>query len=227
MENLKKETFKFFTFFAVMFVAILLISNVAAQKLIPVGPFIFTAGILIFPVSYILGDVLSEVYGFANTRKIIWMGFAMSAFMAIFFWVVIVLPSAPGWMNQGALETTLMQVPRVVFASLIAYLFGEFSNSYVISKMKLQNKGNKMWMRFIASTIVGQFFDTIIFAVIAFYGVIPTSILITAIWSGYLFKVVYEIIVSPLTVIIVNYIKKAEGVDVFDNNISYNPLSIE
>ncbi|MCE2963347.1 MAG: queuosine precursor transporter [Chitinophagales bacterium] len=226
MESLKKESFKFFTFFAVLFVAVLLISNVAAQKLIPVGPFIFTAGILVFPISYIFGDVLTEVYGYKNTRKIIWLGFLSSTFMAIFFWIIIKLPAAPGWNNQAAFETTLMQVPRVVFASLVAYLFGEFSNSYVISKLKIANQGNNMWLRFIASTLVGQFFDTIIFAVIAFGGIIPNDILITAIWSGYLFKVVYETIVSPLTVIIVNYIKKKEGVDVYDNNVNYNPLSL-
>ncbi|MFN9320247.1 MAG: queuosine precursor transporter [Chitinophagales bacterium] len=226
MESLKKESFKFFTFFAVLFVAVLLISNVAAQKLIPVGPFIFTAGILVFPISYIFGDVLTEVYGYKNTRKIIWLGFLSSTFMAIFFWIIIKLPAAPGWNNQAAFETTLMQVPRVVFASLVAYLFGEFSNSYVISKLKIANQWNNMCLRFIASTLVGQFFDTIIFAVIAFGGIIPNDILITAIWSGYLFKVVYETIVSPLTVIIVNYIKKKEGVDVYDNNVNYNPLSL-
>jgi uncharacterized integral membrane protein (TIGR00697 family) len=226
MTNLKKDTYKYFTFFSVLFVAVLLISNVAAQKLIPVGPFIFTAGILIFPVSYIFGDVLTEVYGYQNTRKIIWLGFLSSAIMGLFFYLIIKLPPAPGWPNQIAFETTLMQVPRVVFASLIAYLFGEFTNSYVISKLKIANQGNKMWMRFIASTLVGQFFDTIIFATIAFGGVIPQEILITAIWSGYLFKVIYETIVSPITVIVVNYIKKKEGIDVFDTNVNYNPMSL-
>lgn len=226
MESLKKETYRYFTFFAVLFVAVLLISNVAAQKLITVGPFVFTSAIWIFPVSYIFGDILTEVYGYANTRKIIWMGFLASAIMAGFFSFIIQLPSAPGWNNQAAFETTLMQVPRIVLASLVAYLFGEFSNSFVISKLKLKTHGNKMWMRFIASTVVGQFFDTVIFAVIAFWGVIPENIIITTIWSGYLFKVIYETIVSPLTVVIVNYVKKVEGVDTFDRGVNYNPMSV-
>lgn len=221
-----KQNFKFLTITSVVFVSTLLISNIAAQKLVPVGPFVFTAGIFLFPISYIFGDILTEVYGYQNTRKIIWQGFFVSLFMALFFYLVIQMPAAPGWENQEAFATTLAQVPRVVLASLSAYLVGEFVNSYIMSFMKLRMKGKKLWLRTIGSTVGGQFFDTLIFAFIAFYGVIPNNILLTAIWSGYLFKVIYEVIATPLTVYIVKYFKKKEGVDVYDNNVDYNPFKL-
>ena len=226
MKATENTNFKYLTITSVIFVSVLLISNIAAQKLVPVGPFVFTAGIFLFPISYIFGDILTEVYGYKNTRKIIWIGFFVSLFMALFFYWVIQMPSAPGWENQDAFATTLSQVPRVVLASLLAYLTGEFVNSYIMSSLKVRMKGKKLWVRTISSTIGGQFFDTVIFALVAFYGIIPTNILITAIWSGYLFKVFYEAIATPITILIVNFFKKKEGQEIYDNAINYNPFKL-
>ncbi len=224
MKTSENRNFKYLTLTSVIFVSVLLISNIAAQKLVPVGPFVFTAGIFLFPISYIFGDILTEVYGYRNTRKIIWLGFFVSLFMAGFFYLIIELPPAPGWENQEAFATTLSQVPRVVLASLLAYLAGEFVNSYIMSALKVKMKGKKLWYRTIGSTIGGQFFDTIIFAVVAFYGIIPNDVLFTAIWSGYLFKVFYEAIATPLTIVIVKFFKSKEGVDIFDDGVNYNPF---
>lgn len=218
--------YRYYTFFGVLFVATLLITNISAQKLIPIGSFVFTGGIFLFPLSYIFGDILTEVYGYSKTRKIIWLGFFASFLMAIYLHFTVTLPAAPGWELQESYSAVLSQVPRIVMASLIAYLVGEFFNSYVMSKLKVIQKGKNLWTRAIASTVVGQLADTIIFALIAFYGIIPNAILITTIWSGYLFKVVYEIIVSPLTVLIVNYIKKKEGVDIYDYEENYTPFKV-
>ncbi len=225
--------FKYFPYISIIFVTVLLISNIVAQKLVPVGPFIFTAGIFLFPVSYIIGDVLTEVYGFENARKIIWIGFGTSFFMVVIFWIVIKLPPAAGWNNQEAFNTVLYRVPRIVFASLTGYLAGEFVNSFILSKLKVLQKGRHLWIRTISSTIGGEAVDTILFVLIGFYGVFPMEVLITTIWSGYIFKVLYEAAATPLTYIVVNHIKRLEGrflelpgnrFEQFDNDVSYNPF---
>jgi len=226
MKTIENKSFKYLTITSVIFVSVLLISNIAAQKLISVGPFVFTAGIFLFPVSYIFGDILTEVYGYKNTKKIIWLGFFVSLFMALFFYLVIEMPSAPGWENQEAFEIILGQVPRIVLASLLAYLTGEFVNSYIMSALKTKMKGKKLWFRTIGSTIGGQFFDTVIFALVAFYGIIPNSILFTTIWSGYLFKVFYEVLATPITILIVTFFKRKEGQEIYDKNIDYNPFKL-
>ncbi|MFW5804578.1 MAG: queuosine precursor transporter [bacterium] len=219
-----KANINYFTVVATAFVSFLLISNIAAQKLIPIGPFVFTGGILLFPVSYIFSDILCEVWGYAKSRIIVWTGFAASLFMALFLYLIVKLPPAPGWPFQQEFETTLQLVPRVVIASLIGYLSGEFLNNFVLAKIKVKTKGSKTGFRFIASTFVGQSADTIIFAVIAFYGVIPNDVLITAIWSGYLFKVVYEIIALPITVPLSRWFKRKTGNDVYDTKTNFNPF---
>ena len=218
---------RYFAFIASAFVATLLISNIAAQKLIPVGPFVFTGGILLFPITYVFGDVLTEVYGYARTRQIIWAGFGANALMAAFLALVVALPAAPGWELQEAYAVALGLVPRIVVASIIGYWAGEFANSFVLAKLKVATEGRRLWVRTIGSTVVGQGVDTAIFTVVAFAGVLPASVLFTALWSGYLFKVVYEAVATPVTYLVVYRLKAAEGVDVYDRETSFTPFSLK
>jgi uncharacterized integral membrane protein (TIGR00697 family) len=201
-----------------------MISNTVAVKLVKIGPFIFAGAIFIFPISYIFGDILTEVYGYKASRKIIWSGFVAIIFMSFCYWFVSKLPHPIFWQNQIAYQSILGIVPRIVFGSIVAYFLGEFSNSYILSKMKIWTNGKKLWSRTISSTIVGELVDSIIFAFIVFFGTMPFSALITLIFSGYLFKVLYEVIATPFTYIIINRLKKAEGVDVYDKGINYNPF---
>ena len=217
---------RYFAFVGAAFVATLLISNIAAQKLVPFGPFVFTGGILLFPVTYVFGDVLTEVYGYARTRQIIWAGFGANVLMAVFLGLVVALPPAPGWELQEAFATALGLVPRVVGASIVGYWAGEFSNSFVLAKLKVATNGRHLWMRTIGSTVVGQGVDTVLFTAIAFGGVLPMSLLFTAVWSGYLFKVVYEVIATPITYVLVNRLKAAEGIDVYDRETLFTPFSL-
>lgn len=208
------------------FVATLLISNIAAQKLIPVGPFIFTGGILLFPVTYIFGDVLTEVYGYARARQVIWAGFGANLLMAGFLELVIQLPAAPSWEFQSEFETALGLVPRIVAASIIGYWAGEFSNSFVLAKLKLWSNGRHLWVRTIGSTVVGQAVDSVLFVLIAFWGILPVSTIITTTWSAYIFKVVYEAVATPLTYIVVGWLKKKEEVDIYDRTTRFTPFSL-
>jgi uncharacterized integral membrane protein (TIGR00697 family) len=226
MEQSNKNN-NYFTVTATLFVAALLISNIAAQKLIPIGPFIFTGGVLLFPITFIFGDILTEVWSYKKTRLIVWTGFAASFFMSAFMYLVVKLPAAPGWPFQHEFETTFSLVPRIVTASLLAYLCGEFLNSYVLSKFKLKYKEKKMGLRFVLSTLLGEAADTIIFATVALYGVIPNEILITTIWSGFLFKVIYEIIALPISMPLTKWMKKKSGYDLYDTNTNYNPFIIK
>lgn len=227
MENLSFDNTrgsKYFLFIGILFVAVLMISNTVAIKLVQIGPFVFSGAIFIFPISYIFGDILTEVYGYKASRKIIWSGFVALIFMSFCYWLVQILPAPTFWPNQTAYEAILGSVPRIVLASIVAYFVGEFSNSFVLSKMKLWTNGKHLWMRTIGSTIVGEGFDSLIFGTIAFIGVIPFGSLALLIISGYLAKVVYEVILTPVTYIVVSRLKKAEGIDVYDKGISYNPF---
>ncbi|MBK8564451.1 MAG: queuosine precursor transporter [Saprospiraceae bacterium] len=213
-----------FTVIACLFVASLLISNIAAQKLIPVGPFIFTGGVLLFPVTFIFGDILTEVWSYQKSRIIVWTGFAASLFMTAFLFLIVSLPPAPGWNFQSEFATALSLVPRIVGASLVAYLCGEFLNNYVLAKFKLHHKGQKMGLRFVLSTIVGQSADTLIFATIALYGVIPNNILLTTMWSGFIFKTCYEVIALPFSLPLTKWIKQKSGFDLLDTETNFNPF---
>ncbi|MFA5750376.1 MAG: queuosine precursor transporter [Candidatus Shapirobacteria bacterium] len=217
---------KYFLYIAILFVAVLMVSNTVAVKLVQIGPFVFAGAIFIFPISYIFGEVLTEVYGYRATRKIIWSGFAALIFMSLAYLSVQALPAPPFWTGQDAYTAILGFVPRIVAGSIVAFFFGEFCNSYVLSKMKVWMNGKHLWMRTIGSTVVGEGVDSVIFAVIAFYGTIPLAALITVIWSGYLFKVAYETVVTPVTYLIINRLKKAEGIDVYDRGINYNPFHL-
>lgn len=227
METNSKHPIDLFTVFACGFVASLLITNIAAQKLISIGPFIFSGGILLYPVTFIFSDILCEVWGYARSRVIVWAGFVASLFMAAFLGLVVNLPPAPGWPFQEAFATALQLVPRIVGASLLAYAAGEFTNNYVLAKIKLRSGGKNMGVRFIASTFAGQSVDTFVFAMVAFYGVIPNNILITTMWSGYLFKVFYEIIALPISIPLTKYVKRRTGMDYFDRSTDFSPFKLK
>ena len=223
----EKESFKYYSIISTLFVATLMISNVVATKLFSLGPLIFTGGILIFPITYIFGDILTEVYGYSRSRRIIWTGFFSLIFMAFIFWIVGLLPPAPTWQNQDAYLLILGFVPRIVLASIIGYWAGEFANSFVLAKMKLLTKGKHLWARTISSTIAGEGVDTALFVLIGFYGVVSGPILLMAILSGYIFKVAYEAAATPITYKIVGFLKKAEGIDHYDYNTRFSPFSFK
>jgi len=215
-ESQSEWTPKYFDVVAVIFVTSLLISNLAATKLFQLGPATFTAGILVFPISYIFGDVLTEVYGFGRARRVIYLGLFANVFMSIVLQIAIALPPANGWNLQKEFEAVHSLVPRIVVASVSAYLCGEFTNSVIMSRLKLKTEGRRLWLRAVASTIAGQFVDTLLFVLIAFAGVFENRLLIAAVVSGWLFKVLYEVAALPLTYAIVGRLKKLEKVEHFD-----------
>ena len=225
--NSTKGYSKYFLYIAILFVAILMISNTVATKLFQLGPFFFTGAIMIFPISYIFSDILTEVYGYRASRKIIWAGFASIIVMSIVYYLVQLLPPAPFWPNQQAYEVILGLVPRIVLGSIVGYFAGEFSNSYVLSKLKIWTKGKHLWARTISSTIIGEGVDTILFGTIAFAGTIPWNNLILVIISGYIAKVLIEILFTPITYIIVKKLKHLEGIDVYDYGVDYNPFRLK
>lgn len=208
-----------------VFVVILLISNLVAPKLTQLGPFTFSGAQLLFPLTYIFGDIFTEVYGYGGSRRAIWMGFLASALMAVMGLIIVALPPAPGWNDQAIFEKFLVFVPRLVAASLVAYWAGEFANSFVLSRMKLVTNGKHLWMRTIGSTAVGQFVDTILVMTLTFAGTTPWSTIFALIYSGYIAKVLYEAAMTPVTYAVVNALKRAEGVDIYDEGENYNPFA--
>ncbi|MFA6098392.1 MAG: queuosine precursor transporter [Patescibacteria group bacterium] len=219
--------FKYFDIILGLFVAVLLISNIASTKILKLGPFTFDGGTILFPIIYIFGDILTEVYGYRASRRVIWTGFFSALLMSIIFIIVGRLPAADGWVNQDAYNKILGLTPRIVTASLIAYFCGEFSNSFILAKMKIFTKGKYLWTRTIGSTIVGEGADTILFVVIAFFGILPMSLLLAIVISNYLFKVGFEIILTPATYKIVGWLKRKENSDVYDTQTNFNPFSIK
>ncbi len=218
---------KYFSFISSLFVATLLISNTVASKLFSLGPLIFTGAIFVFPISYIFGDILTEVYGYTRSRQIIWTGFFALFMMSLIYWIVGLLPPAQIWPYQQAYESILGVVPRITLASLIGYWAGEFSNSFVLAKLKIWTSGRYLWVRTISSTIVGEGVDTMLFVLIGFFGKFPTNILIITIISGYLFKVLYEVIATPITYKLVKFLKKKEGMDHYDYATNFNPFILK
>lgn len=194
----------------VLFVAVLLISNIAAVKLIQFGPLIIDGGAFLFPLAYILGDVLSEVYGFKATRRAIWMGFGVSALASLIFFLVQISPAADAWGNQEAFEAIMGFVPRIVLASLTAYLVGQLLNAWVLVKLKSRTNERLLWLRLIGSTLVGELADTIIFCTIAFYGVITGLDFLNYVLVGYVFKVLVEVVVMPITYRVIAAVKRRE-----------------
>ncbi|MFM7027144.1 MAG: queuosine precursor transporter [Chakrabartia sp.] len=217
--------FRSFDVVMAAFVAILLLSNViGAGKVAILGGWEFGAGILFFPLGYVIGDVLTEVYGYARARRCIWVGFSALLFMAFMSWVVVSLPPAPRWTDQAAYESVFGQVPRIVFASIIAFWAGEFVNSYVLARMKIWTKGKHLWSRTIGSTIFGQGIDSLIFYPLAFWGVWDNQQVLTVLVTNWLMKVSWEAVLTPVTYVVVNRLKRHEGVDLFDEGTDFTPF---
>jgi queuosine precursor transporter len=215
-----------FTTIAAIFVTCLITANIIAVKLVHIFGLILPAAVIIFPISYIFGDILTEVYGYSAARRVIWLGFFCNLLTVAAIWIGGLLPTASFWSGQEAYQTILGFTPRLLIASFIAYLIGEFANSFVMAKMKIATKGHWLWTRTIGSTIIGQGLDSLVFITIAFSGTIPNNGLISAIVSQWLFKSIYEGLSTPLTYMIIGYLKKAEGIEIFDNATDFNPLKI-
>lgn len=216
-----------------IFVVSLVVSNIIAVKLISIGPFFLPAAILIFPVSYIFGDILTEVYGYATARRVIWIGFGCNLLAVFIFSLSIALPPAPFWrvgtfesaaVSQQAYQAIFGATPRILAASFLAYLAGEFLNSFVLARMKVTTRGRHLWMRTIGSTVVGQFADSGVFIFLAFYGTVPFAALAVMAGSQWLMKSVYETLVTPLTYLAVNFLKRVEREDFYDWKTNFNPL---
>jgi queuosine precursor transporter len=235
--------FRYYDFVMAAFVAILLLSNlIGAAKLSQVdfpvlfvlniwdneieviGTRMFGAGILFFPLGYVIGDVLTEVYGYARARRVIWVGFVALIFMAFMSWVVVALPPAQGWEGQAAYESVFGQVWRIVFASITAFWAGEFVNSYVMARMKIWTGGKHLWSRTIGSTVVGQGVDSLIFYPLAFWGVWSNEQVITVMITNWGLKVAWEAALTPVTYAVVNWLKRKEGVDIFDEGTDFTPF---
>jgi uncharacterized integral membrane protein (TIGR00697 family) len=201
--------------------------KVATVALPGIGDWPFGAGILFFPVSYVIGDVLTEVYGYARARRCIWAGFAAMLFMAFMAWVVVALPPAASWQGQAAYEAVFGQVPRIVLASIAAFWAGEFANSFVLARMKVWTRGRHLWTRTIGSTVVGQGIDSLIFYPLAFYGVWDHATLVTVLFTQFALKVGWEALLTPVTYAVVGWLKRREGIDVFDTVTDFTPFKTQ
>ncbi len=222
------KKYKFYDFIMAAFVTILLCSNIiGAEKVVSLFGFTFGAGILFFPISYFFNDILTEVYGYARSRKVVWAGFAALGFASIMSAVVVGLPPAQGWMHQDAYVVVFGQATRIVLASLTAFFSGEFVNSFVLAKMKLSTNGKYLWTRTIGSTIAGEAVDSLIFYPVAFYGFWPNDLLLKVMLTNYILKVLWEVIATPMTYKVVNYLKRKENEDYYDRNTNFTPFSIE
>src|SRR5256884_4904512 len=209
-----------------LLVTCLVTANTIATKLILVGGVVLTAGIVIFPLSYVLGDVLTEVWGYTVARRVIWLGFACNALMVAAIWVGGEIPAAPFWKGQGAYEEILGQTPRILGASFAGYLAGEFANAFVLAKLKILTRGRWLWTRTIGSTLVGQACDTVIFVTLAFAGTVPTRALAAIVVAQCAVKVAYEAAATPLTYAAVAYLKASAGVDAYDDATDFNPMRL-
>ena len=235
-----RPTFRYLDLVMAAFVTVLLLSNViGAAKLsaLPVpfwpagwwpaedGMFIFGAGILFFPISYVIGDVLTEVYGYAQARRVIWTGFAALVFMAFMSWAVVALPPAEQWTGQAAYEQVFGQVWRIVFASIVAFWAGEFANAFVLAKMKIWTGGKALWSRTIGSTVIGQGVDSLLFYPLAFWGVWPDEAVLVVMVTNWALKVGWEALLTPVTYVAVASLKRREGIDTFDTDTDFSPFA--
>jgi queuosine precursor transporter len=231
-----QRRYKYLDALTTAFVVILLVSNLVAQKICLIGPFAVggwslgpfavSGAVLLFPLTYIFGDVFTEVYGFTASRRAIWLGFFGTALLYLMGIIVVALPSAPGWQNQQAFAAVFGFIPRILAASLIAFWAGEFANSYTMARLKLLTDGRKLWTRTIGSTLVGQAVDTVIVVTLTFAGRYPVHILINTILTGYCLKVGYEVIATPVTYLVINWLKRTEHADAFDRHENFNPFSL-
>lgn len=225
--------YRYYDFVMAAFVAILLLSNlvgaakIAVLDLPLIGPFEFGAGVLFFPLSYVIGDILTEVYGYARARRVVWAGFGALVFMSFMTWVVVGLPAADGWGGQGAYDAVFGQVPRIVLASIVAFWAGELVNAYVMARMKIMTAGKHLWTRTIGSTVVGQGVDSIIFYPVAFLGIWPTGKVLTIMVTNLALKILWEAVLTPVTYKVVAMLKKAEQEDYYDTETNFTPFSIK
>lgn len=223
----QQKYYKLITIIAVMFVSILLISNIVSTKIVSIWPIVFDGWTILFPLSYIFGDILTEVYGYKQTKKIIWMWFVSMLLMSLTVILVWALPPAADWPFQQDYQNILGFTPRLVLASLIAYIAWVISNSYVLAKLKIKTQWKKLWLRTIGSTLIWEWIDTLIFVTIAFYGVIPYELLIWIIISNYIIKVLIEVLFTPITYYTVGKIKTIENEDYYDTDTDFNPLNFK
>ena len=218
--------FRYLDLLTIGFVVVLLVSNLVGQKICQIGPLKVSGAQLLFPIAYICGDVFTEVYGYAASRRAIWIGFFAMALLSVMGAIAVALPAAPGWPNQQAFATVFGHVPRFAIASLIAYWAGEFTNSFTLAKMKILTRGRWLWTRTIGSTITGQAVDTAVVIAIAFAGYTSARTMGIMILSSYLTKVVYETLATPLTYLVVAQLKRAESVDAYDTATNFNPFVV-
>jgi uncharacterized integral membrane protein (TIGR00697 family) len=222
------RSYRYYDLVMAAFVTVLLCANlIGASKVARVGPVTFGAGVLFFPLSYVFGDVLTEVYGYARARKVVWAGFGAMAFASVMSWVVLAFPPAPGWPHQEAFQTVFGNTPRIVLASLVAYFCGEFANSYTLARLKVRTEGRFLWLRTIGSTIVGEGVDSLLFYPLAFLGVWTVELVLTVMLTNYLVKVGWEAVITPATYRIVNFLKRAEAEDYYDRDTDFTPFSLK
>jgi hypothetical protein len=218
------NNYRYLGIISTFFVVVLIVSNIASTKIIGWQWLAFDGGTLLFPFSYIFGDILTEVYGYKQSRRVIWLGFGSAILMSLMLMMVGALPPAPGWENQSAYEKILGLTPRLVIASLLAYLIGSFSNSIILAKLKVWTNGRWLWLRTIGSTVVGEFLDSVIFVVLAFGGILSWPLIGAVILSNYFLKTAIEIIFTPITYRLVNFLKRQEGEDYYDKATNFNPF---
>lgn len=217
--------YKYLDAFITLFVVVLLVSNIVASKFFAVGALRVSAAQVLFPITYIFGDIFTEVYGYSASRRAIWYGFFASFLFVILSYIAVVIPPAPEYKDQTAFATIFKPVGRIVIASLLAYWCGEFANSFTLAKLKLVTKGRFLWTRTIGSTVVGQAVDTTVVMFAAFYGTRSVAVIFKLIISGYLIKVAYETVMTPATYAVVNFLKRTEHVDYFDYQTDFNPFA--
>jgi uncharacterized integral membrane protein (TIGR00697 family) len=220
------KSYRYLDLITAAFVTVLIVSNIGSTKILTLGPFTFDGGTILFPLAYIFGDVLTEVYGYKASRRVIWTGFVCLALTAVTLGIIDMLPAASDWGLQDAYHAILGQAPRIVIASLIAYFAGEFTNSVVLAKLKVRTEGRWLWARTIASTLVGEGIDTSIFLLVAFLGVLPNELLWTIFISNYIFKVGIEVLFTPITYQVVAFLKRAETEDYYDRTTDFNPFAM-
>ena len=226
--NQPPRRFRYYDFVMAAFVTVLLCANlIGPGKVAKVGPITFGAGVLFFPISYIFGDVLTKVYGYARARKVVWAGFAAEAFASMMAWVVVSFPPAPSWPHQAAYETVFGATWRIVLASLLAFWAGEFCNSYVLAKMKVWSAGRRLYQRTIGSTIAGEAVDSLIFYPVAFMGIWSREQLLTVMMTNYCIKVGWEALATPITYRVVAWLKRVEHEDYFDRDTDFNPFTLQ
>ncbi|HEY5611754.1 MAG TPA: queuosine precursor transporter [Thermoanaerobaculia bacterium] len=222
------RTYKYYDFVMAAFVTVLLTANIiGAAKIVNVGGFNFGAGILFFPLSYIFGDILTEVYGYARARKVVWAGFAALFYASIMSWVIVKLPPAPDWPGQEVYEAAFGSTWRISLASIVAFWCGEFSNSFTLAKMKIFTAGKHLWSRTIGSTVVGEAVDSLIFYPLAFVGVWTGEQVVQVMIANYLLKCAWEIVNTPVTYKIVGFLKRAEHEDYYDRDTNFTPFTLE